>query len=89
MAPSRRRPLLYQHLWEINAGFSQVREGMRGVQRIAGFDARELSRFSTLIAEARAATLSYLLETIADLESKQAARLFSARHSLKRRESPR
>jgi hypothetical protein len=89
MAQSRRPPLLYQHLWEIDAGFSQVREGMREVQRIAGFDSRELSRFSALIAEARAATLSYLLETLADLESKQAGRLFSARQALKRRESPR
>ena len=89
MAPSHRPPLFYQHLWEIDAGFSQVREAMREVQRIAGFDNRELSRFAALIAEARAATLSYLLETIADLESKQAGRLFSARQTLKRWESPR
>jgi hypothetical protein len=66
-----------------------VREAMREVQRIAGFNNRELPRFGALIAEARAATLSYLLETIADLESKQAGRLFRARQALERRESPR
>jgi hypothetical protein len=80
MARSLRPAFLYRHLWEIDAS---------EVQRIAGFDSRELPRFAALIAEARASTLSYLLETIAGLESKQAGRLFSARQTLKRWESPR
>jgi hypothetical protein len=35
MAQSR-RSTLYQVLWKIDAGFSEVRDGMRGVPRIAG-----------------------------------------------------
>ena len=88
MAKSRRSPRLYQLLWEIDAGFLQVRKAMREVQRIAGFDAGELSRFSVLTAESRGATLSYLLETVADLESREAGRLFSSRQARERRESP-
>lgn len=88
MARSRRPPLLYQYLWEIDAGFCHVRNAMRKLQRTAGFDRGELSRFRTLIAEDRADTLSYLLETVADLESRQAGRLFSSRQARERRESP-
>jgi hypothetical protein len=88
MAQSRRSPLLYQYLWEINAGFCQVRNAMDELQRTAGFNRGELSRFSMLIAETRADTLSYLLETLADLETQQAGRLFSSRQARERRESP-
>jgi hypothetical protein len=50
----------------MDAGFSQVRSALNRIRRNPGFDDRELARFSALIAEARAATLSYLLDIIAE-----------------------
>jgi hypothetical protein len=46
---------------------------------MAGFDAEELRSYSALAAEARAATLSYLLEVLGESESKEAGRLFRSR----------
>jgi hypothetical protein len=75
---------LYQHLWELDAGFSQVRSALNGIQRNPGFDARELARFSALVAEARAASLSYLLDIIGESESKEAGSLFKIRRGRER-----
>ena len=49
------------------------------MRAIRSFHADELARYSTLAAEARAATLSYLLEIIAESEAKEAGRLFRTR----------
>jgi hypothetical protein len=49
------------------------------MRAIRGFHADELARYSALTAEARAAKLSYLLEIIAESESKEAGRLFRIR----------
>ena len=86
---SPRSSEVYRELWELDEGFAQVHRVLNRMRAIRGFHADELTRYSALAGEARAATLSYLLETIADLESKQAGRLFSARQALERRESPR
>jgi hypothetical protein len=63
----------------MDAGFSQVRGALNRIQGNPSFDARELGRFSALIAEARAATLSYLLDVIGESESKEAGSLFKTR----------
>jgi hypothetical protein len=75
---------LYQHLWELDTGFSQVGGALKQIQKNAGFDPRQLAQFSALIAEARAATLSYLLESIGESESREAGRLFRSRRKRER-----
>ena len=85
---SRSSLRLYQHLWELDAGFSQVRGALNRMRRNADLDARELARFRELIAEARAATLSYLLETLGESETKQAGRLFRSRQAREREQDP-
>jgi hypothetical protein len=49
------------------------------MRSIRGFHASELARYSALAEEARAATLSYLLEIVGEAESKEAGRLFRSR----------
>jgi hypothetical protein len=77
--------LVYQQLWELNEGFAQVHRVLKKMQSIPGFNSGELARYGTLTAEARTATLSYLLEILGGWESDEAGRLFSSRQRRKTR----
>jgi len=74
-----RSPRIYHQLQELDEGFAQVNRALNRMRAIRGFHASELARYSALTAEARAATLSYLLEIIGEAESKEAGRLFRSR----------
>ena len=82
MAPSirsLRAAQLYQQLWELDEGFAQVNRALNRMRSIRLFHTDELARCSALAAEARAATLSYLLEILGESESQEAGRLFRSR----------
>jgi len=69
----------YQRLWELDEGYAQVNRALERMRSIRGFHPDELARCSALAAEARAVTLSYLLEVLQESESKEAGRLFRTR----------
>ena len=89
MAPSKKRgmPLgVYQQLWELHAGFEQVRRALRGLGRHRTFQAREVERLGAWLEEARAATASYLTGAIEEAETNEAGRLFRNRIVRERKE---
>ena len=79
------RSRAYQYLWKMEEGFLQVQRALTKIQRTSGSNARGLAQFGSLIAEARAATMSYLLEVIGQSETEEAGRLFSARRERERK----
>ena len=89
MPPSKGQvmPLgLYEQLWELNAGFEQVRRALDGLGKHRTFRAKELQRLGAWIEEARAATSSYLAGAIEEAETDEAGRLFRLRVQLERKE---
>lgn len=86
MRVSRSRQL-YQRLRELDEGFAQVNRALSSMGSFRGFHADELARCSALAEEARAATLSYLLEIVAESESRKAGRLFNSRQARGRRDA--
>jgi hypothetical protein len=86
MASSMRSPRIYHQLRELDEGFAQVNRALNRMRSIRGFQTNELARYSALTAEARAATLSYLLEIVGEAESKEAGRLFRSRRRREARE---
>ena len=85
---SPHRAEVYRDLWELDEGFAQVHRVLRRMRSIRGFPTDELARYSALTEEARAATLSYLLEIVGESETRKAGRLFSSRQARERRELP-
>jgi hypothetical protein len=89
MAQSKKRgmPLdVYQQLWELHAGFEQVRRALRELGRQRTFQAREVERLSAWLEEGRAATASYLTGAIEEAETNEAGRLFRNRLARERSE---
>jgi hypothetical protein len=70
---------VYEQLWELHAGFQQVRRALNGLRQQRMFNAREIERLSAWLEEARAATASYLAGAIEEAETIQAGRLFRLR----------
>jgi hypothetical protein len=77
---------LYEQLWELHAGFEQVRRALHGLGKHRTFHAKELQRLGAWIEEARAATGSYLAGAIEEAETNEAGRLFRLRVQLERKE---
>ena len=70
---------VYEQLWELHAGFDQVRRALRGLSQHKTFHAPEVERLSAWLEEARAATAPYLTGAIEDAETNEAGRLFRVR----------
>ncbi len=71
----------------MNQGFEEVRRSLQALSRYAVLQPQEIQRFERLVAEARAATNSFLLATLGTLESTEAGRLFARRIAQERRKS--
>ena len=70
---------VYQQLWELHAGFDQVRRALRSLSQHKTFHAPEVERLCAWLEEARAATASYLTGAIENAETDEAGRLFRVR----------
>ena len=79
---------LYERLFRINEGFATVALHLRLLRQHRWLHANQIRRFEEMTAEARAATNSYLLETFATQETKEAGRLFRKRLSREQKEDP-
>jgi hypothetical protein len=77
---------VYQQLWELHAGFEQVRRALHGLRREPTFQAREIERLGAWLEETRAATASYLAGAIEEAETSEAGRLFRNGLARERRE---
>jgi hypothetical protein len=77
---------VYEQLMAIETGFEQAARGLGALRKSAGFDESEIERLRDLIAETRAATLSYLTNVIETAETDEAARLQGRRVKRERRE---
>jgi len=85
--PERRaavwRPIVklavYRHLLDLNTGFDQVVRSLAALQKHDAFLAKELDYYAALAKEARAATMSYLLNAMEGAETDEAGRRFGKR----------
>ena len=77
---------VYEQLWELHAGFEQVRRALRGLEQHRTFHPSELRRLGAWLEEARAATASYLTGAIEEAETNEAGRLFRLRRARERKE---
>jgi hypothetical protein len=77
---------VYEQLWELHAGFEQVRRALRGLGQRRTFHASEIERLGAWLEEARAATASYLAGAIEEAETNEAGRLFRLRVARERKE---
>src|SRR5712671_6813504 len=89
MAQSKERPMpleVYENLWQLHAGFEQVRRALRNLAQNRSFHAGEVERLTAWLEEARAATASYLTGAIEEAETNEAGRLFKNRIAQERKE---
>ena len=77
---------IYEQLWELDAGFIQMRRALRILARHRAFQSREVERLAAWLEEARAATASYLAGAIEEAETNEAGRLFRNRIARERKE---
>jgi hypothetical protein len=77
---------VYQHLLNLNAGFDQVVRSLAALRKHDAFLAKDLDHFSSLAKEARAATNSYLLNAMENIETDEAGRRFGKRREREQRE---
>jgi hypothetical protein len=77
---------VYEQLWELHAGFEQIRRALQGLKLQRTFHAGEVERLSGWLEEARATTASYLAGAIEEAETSQAGRLFKLRLRRERKE---
>jgi len=77
---------IYQQLWELHAGFEQVRRALQTLGQQPTFRIREIERLGAWLEEARAATASYLTGAIEEAETNEAGRLFKNRVARERKE---
>ena len=77
---------IYQQLWELHAGFEQVRRALRSLSQQATFRTGEVERLGAWLEEARAATASYLTSAMEEAETNEAGRLFRNRIARERNE---
>jgi hypothetical protein len=70
---------IYEHLWEMHAGFEQVRRALQNLAQHGAFHTGEVERLGAWLEEARAATASYLTGAIEEAETSEAGRLFRRR----------
>ena len=77
---------VYEQLWQLHAGFDQVRRAFRDLGQHSTFHGEELRRLGAWIEEVRAATGSYLAGAIEEAETNQAGRMFRLRRQTERKE---
>jgi hypothetical protein len=77
---------VYQRLLDLNAGFDQVVRSLAALRKHDGFLAKELDHYAALAKEARAATMSYLLNAMESAETDEAGRRFGRRREREQRE---
>jgi hypothetical protein len=77
---------LYQRLWEIQQGFTDIKTALDSFGAHPLFVRSEIKRFSALWEEARAATASYLLGVLEQFETEYAGNLAQRRLRRERRE---
>jgi hypothetical protein len=77
----RMRLEIYEHLWEMHAGFEQVRRALQRLAQHRTFNAGEVERLGAWLEEAPAATASYLTGAIEEAETNEAGRLFRRRRA--------
>ena len=77
---------IYQQLWELHAGFEQVRRALRNLGQQPTFRIGEVERLDAWLEEAQAATASYLTGAIEEAETSEAGRLFKNRIARERKE---
>ena len=77
---------MYEQVMAIETGFAQALQGLAALRKSEIFDQSEIERFTDQAAEARATTLSYLLNVIESAETEEAARLQDRRIKRERRE---
>jgi hypothetical protein len=70
---SSRSRQIYRQLWEPDEGFAQVNRTLNEMRSVRGFHTAELARYSALAAEARAATLAFVLEVLGNRSPKKLA----------------
>ena len=70
---------VYEHVLEMNRGFEQVRTSLQALAKYPGLQRGEIRRFEQLARETRAATNSFVLESLAKRETADAGRLFAQR----------
>ena len=77
---------VFEQVLAMNQGFDQVRRSLHALAKYPALQPAEIRRFERLAAEARAATNSFLLETLGALETDQAGRLFVRRRTRERKD---
>jgi hypothetical protein len=70
---------VYEHVLKMNQGFEQVQRSLKALAKHPGLHRNEIRRFEQLARETRAATNSYVLESLARRETAAAGRLFAQR----------
>ena len=77
---------VYEHVWEMNQGFEQVLRSLNALAKYPGLQADEIRRFAQMAREARAATNSFVLESLGRIETTEAGRLFAQRRVREQKE---
>ena len=77
---------VYEHVLEMNQGFDLVLRSLKALAKHRGLQPEEIRRFAQMARESRAATNSYLLESLARQETADAGRLFVQRKARERKE---
>jgi hypothetical protein len=70
---------VYKHVLGMNQGFEQVLRSLKALAKYPGLHRNEIRRFQQLARETRAATNSYVLESLTRRETAEAGRLFVQR----------
>src|ERR1700756_2285002 len=70
---------IYQHLYEMNAGYEQVIASLSALHRNAAFDPKHLAMLSDMAREARASSNAYLTGALQTVELAAAGRYFQGR----------
>jgi hypothetical protein len=81
------RSKIYEDLRTIDVSLEAAKLSLFEFREVAGFDRSEINLLALLIAEARAACLSYLVNVVESAESEEAAAIQNRRHKLERRRS--
>jgi hypothetical protein len=66
---------VYEHVLEMNQGYDQVLRSLKALAKHPGLQPGEIRRFEQLTRETRAATNSFVLESLARRETADAGRL--------------
>jgi hypothetical protein len=77
---------VYEHVLEMNQGYDQVLRSLKALGKSPGLQRGEIRRFEQLARETRAATNSFVLESLAGRETADAGRLFVQRKAREQKE---